>query len=85
VRPVFVDPPEASELAPSPVSARGARLETIYEQTLRPDLRGVSGSSGHQARATTGQPLTASPLLIGGIAAAVIVVIAAVLLIAGIF
>jgi serine/threonine-protein kinase PknK len=85
VRPVFVDPPEASEVAPSPVSARGARLETIYEQTLRPDLRGISGSSDHQAQAATGQPLTASPLLIGGIAAAMIVVIAAVLLIVGIF
>jgi hypothetical protein len=85
VRPVFVDPPEASEVAPSPASARGARLETIYEQTLRPDLRGVSGSSGHQAQVATGQPLTASALLIVGIAAAVIVVIAAVLLIVGVF
>jgi hypothetical protein len=85
VRPVFVDPPEASELAPSPVSARGAHLETIYEQTMRPDLRGVSGSQGDQAQAAAGQPLTASPLLIGGIAAAVIVVIAAVLVIVGIF
>jgi hypothetical protein len=81
VRPVFVDPPAASELAPSPVAARGARLETIYEQTLRPDLRGVSANP---AGAASGQPLTASPLLIGGIAAAVVVVIAAVLLIAGI-
>jgi serine/threonine protein kinase len=85
VRPVFVDPPEASEAAPSPVSARSARLETIYEQTLGPDLRGASGSSVHPSRGATGQPLTASPLLIGGIAAAVIVVIAAVLLIVGIF
>jgi hypothetical protein len=85
VRPVFVDPPEASESAPSPVSARGARLETIHEQTLRPDLRGVSGSPGDQPRAAEGVPLNLSPLLIGGIALAVIVVIAAVLLIAGIF
>jgi serine/threonine protein kinase len=84
-RPVFVDPPEASELAPSPVSARGARLETIHEQTMRPDLRGVSAPSGDQSRPNTGPPLPASPLLIGGITAAVIVVIAAVLLIVGIF
>jgi hypothetical protein len=85
VRPVFVDPPEASESAPSPVSARGARLETIYEQTLRPDLRGISGSPSDQDRTVEGPPLTVSPLLIGGIALAVIVVIAAILLIAGIF
>jgi hypothetical protein len=85
VRPVFVDPPEASESAPSPVSARGARLETIYEQTLRPDLRGVPGFPSDQVGAAEGRPLTASPLLIGGIALAVIVVIAAVLLIVGIF
>jgi hypothetical protein len=60
-------------------------LETIYEQTLRPDLRSVSDAPGDQARVATGQSPTASPLLIGGIAAAVIVVIAAVLLIVGIF
>jgi Protein kinase domain len=85
VRPVFVDPPEASEPAPYPVSARGARLERSYDQTLRPDLRGVSGSAGYQAGAATGPVPIASPLLIGGIAAAAIVVIAAVLLIVGIF
>jgi hypothetical protein len=85
VRPVFVDPPEASESAAFPVSARGARLETIYEQTMSPDLRSVSSSPGDQARDVEGQPLTASPLLVGGIVLAVIVVIAAVLLIVGMF
>jgi hypothetical protein len=67
------------------VSARGARLETIHEQTMRPDLRGVSASPGDQARPDTGPPFAASPLLIGGITAAVLVVIAAVLVIVGIF
>jgi hypothetical protein len=86
-RPVFLDPPAPSHpLAPPPATYRepASYRESAYEQSILPDLR--TGGLGPETRAPTRvqQGLT-SPLLLGGLGAAVLVIVASILLIVGVF
>jgi hypothetical protein len=86
-RPIFVDPP-AVDLDPEGAAVVGSSHappdEPVYERTILPSIRRVSGADDDARVASPLRSMTASPLLLAGMVAAVAVVVAAVLLVVGV-